>query len=214
MKASMMGRPWMCAVTGLLGAATFSAALAQQEARKGSIPNFRPSPDSGWIGGGRNFQLPQSGPHHVTQDPGHPYQPAGGGEARTFRVADLTHPILQSWAREELRKQNEKIIGGGAGYTPQGSCWPMETPAFLLYPVAPMYFIQTPKEVLIMTQLNQEVRHVYLNAFHSEHVKPSWFGESIGHYEGDTLVVDTIGMNDKTYVDNFRTPHSDKLRTI
>ena len=43
---------------------------------------------------------------------------------------------------------------------------------------------------------------------------PSWFGEPIGRYEGDTLVVDTIGMNDNTYVDNFRTPHSDKLRTI
>ena len=90
----------------------------------------------------------------------------------------------------------------------------MGTPAFLLYPVAPIYFIQTPTEVLIMTQLNQEVRHVYLNVFHSEHVKPSWWGESVGHYEGDALVVDTIGMNRQTFVDNFRTPHSDKLHTI
>jgi hypothetical protein len=49
---------------------------------------------------------------------------------------------------------------------------------------------------------------------HSAHVKPSWYGESIGHYEGDTLVVDTIGMNDKTYLDGFRTPHTEKLHVV
>jgi hypothetical protein len=45
-------------------------------------------------------------------------------------------------------------------------------------------------------------------------VTPSWFGESVGHYEGDTLVVDTIGMNDQTWIDNYRTPHTDKLHVI
>ena len=42
-------------------------------------------------------------------------------------------------------------------------------------------------------------------------LKPSWFGESVGRYEGDTLVVDTIGLNDKTYVDNYQTPHTEQL---
>jgi hypothetical protein len=50
---------------------------------------------------------------------------------------------------------------------------------------------------------------------HSANLKPSWFGESIGHYEnGDTLVVDTIGLNTKTYIDNFRTPHTEKLHVV
>jgi len=49
---------------------------------------------------------------------------------------------------------------------------------------------------------------------HSTNVRPSWYGESVGHYEGDTLVVDTIGLNNKTFVDNFRTPHSDKLHVV
>jgi hypothetical protein len=51
---------------------------------------------------------------------------------------------------------------------------------------------------------------------HSEHVKPSWFGESIGHYEnGDTLVVDTIGLQTRmSFLDNFRTPHSEKLHVV
>ncbi len=49
---------------------------------------------------------------------------------------------------------------------------------------------------------------------HSANVKPSWYGESVGHYEGDTLVVDTIGLNNKSFVDHFRTPHTEKLHVI
>jgi hypothetical protein len=58
---------------------------------------------------------------------------------------------------------------------------------------------------------NAEVRHVRLNASHSANPKPSWYGDSVGHYEGDTLVVDTIGLNNRTFLDNYRTPHTDKL---
>src|SRR5438046_6423566 len=59
-----------------------------------------------------------------------------------------------------------------------------------------------------------QVRRIYLNVPHSENSKPTWYGESVGHYEGDTLVVDTIGMNDKTFVDNYRTPHTTKLHVV
>jgi hypothetical protein len=45
-------------------------------------------------------------------------------------------------------------------------------------------------------------------------VKASWFGESIGHYEGDTLVVDTIGLTTKTFVDNYYTPHTGQLHVV
>src|SRR5436305_9038993 len=61
---------------------------------------------------------------------------------------------------------------------------------------------------------DKQVRHVYMNVPHSARPKPSWFGESVGHYEGDTLVVDTIGLNAKTFVDNYRTPHSEQLHVV
>ena len=61
---------------------------------------------------------------------------------------------------------------------------------------------------------NQEVRRIYLDVPHSENPKPSWYGESVGHYEGDTLAIDTIGMNDKTVVDPYRTPHTVKLHVL
>ena len=66
----------------------------------------------------------------------------------------------------------------------------------------------------MIKQGDQEVRHIYLNVPHSGSVKPSWYGESVGHYEGDTLVVDTIGQNTKTVVDAFRTPHTGKLHVV
>jgi hypothetical protein len=62
---------------------------------------------------------------------------------------------------------------------------------------------------------DQQVRRVYLDVPHSENLKPSWYGESVGRYEGgDTLVVDTIGLNDKTVIDPYRTPHTTKLRVV
>ena len=90
----------------------------------------------------------------------------------------------------------------------------MGTPAFLLIPGQPVYFVQSPTKVLLIAQFNHEVRHVYLNVPHSANPKPSWHGESVGHYEGDTLVVDTIAINDQVYVDSFRTPHSDRLHVV
>jgi hypothetical protein len=65
-------------------------------------------------------------------------------------------------------------------------------------------------------QRDHMVRRIYLTDKHSADVKPSWFGESIGHYEnGDTLVVDTIGLSDKTsFIDNFRTPHTTKEHVV
>ena len=49
---------------------------------------------------------------------------------------------------------------------------------------------------------------------HTAHPKPSWTGESVGHYEGDELVVDTIGFNDRTFVDNYRTPHTAGMHVV
>jgi hypothetical protein len=73
-----------------------------------------------------------------------------------------------------------------------------------------------PNEVWMIWQRDHLVRRIYLADKHSEHVTPSWFGESIGHYEnGDTLVVDTVGLSTKiSYIDNFRTPHSEKLHVV
>ena len=102
-------------------------------------------------------------------------------------------------------------------FVAQSRCWPGGVPGQLIYPFEPLYFIQMPNEVWMIWQRDHMVRRVFLTDKHSPAVKPSWFGESIGHYEnGDTLVVDTIGLsaNKLSYIDNFRTPHSEKLHVV
>jgi hypothetical protein len=196
---------------GLL-AALASVPPVLKAATEGSatVPDFS-SNHAGWIATGNDFIPPSGGPQPVTFDPAYPYVPNNPRRQATFRVADLSNPNLKAWARERMQRENEKVLSGGIAYTPRSSCMPAGTPAFLLFIIEPIFFVQAPNEVLIIYSGDQQVRHIHLDARHSARPRPSWYGESIGHYQGDTLVIDTIGFNDKTYVDNYRTPHTDKL---
>ena len=104
-------------------------------------------------------------------------------------------------------------------FAAQARCYPGGVPGQLLYPAEPFYFIQTPKQVWMIWQRDHMVRRIYLTAKHSNNVKPSWFGESIGRYEnGDSLVIDTIGFNGKAWLDpsnNFLARmESDTMHTV
>ena len=108
------------------------------------------------------------------------------------------------------------LAGKKIAFTPRSSCMPTGVPAFMAYGGGAFAtnFLQTPREVWIIFSGEQEVRRVYLDVAHTADPKPSWYGESVGHYEGDTLVVDTIGQNTRTLVDPFRTPHTEKLHVV
>jgi hypothetical protein len=180
-------------------------------------PNFAPDDLTGWQLLDDDFIPPPSGPGPVVSDPAHPYVSFyrfPRNPKPTFRVADLSNPILLPWARERLRKVNERSLSGQVVAIPKERCWPVGVPAFLLLPATPVYFLQTPKQVSIIWMQNHQVRRVYLDVPHSAKVTPSWYGESVGHYEGDALVVDTIGISDKSYVDNYQTPHTDQLHVV
>jgi hypothetical protein len=150
----------------------------------------------------------------VTFDPAHPYVPNNPRKQATFRIADLTDPNLMPWARERMRKANEAVLAGKIAFTPRSSCMPAGVPAFMLFIVEPVFFVQSPKEVAVIYTGDAQVRHVYLDQPHSARPKPSWYGESVGRYDGDTLVIDSTGFNEKTFVDNYRTPHTGKLHVV
>jgi hypothetical protein len=185
-----------------------------------AIPIFTPTPNSGWvpdrITGDDFLPAPGGGPGPVMSDPKHPYVPNGGGRQSTYRVADLTNPILKPWAIDKMKKANDDVLAGKVPYITRERCWPAGVPGSTVFTRGgqPLFFYQTPTKVTIVNELNAEVRHVYLNVPHSKNPKPSWYGESVGHYEGDELVVDTIGLNDRTTVDNYRTPHTDKIHVV
>jgi hypothetical protein len=209
---------WTTLLSAAAGAALFALVAGPARAASAPPPDFSPSGSVGWIAVGTEFLPPLSGPGPVMNDPAYPRvsnaQAAATGKQPTFHIGDPESPILQPWAKDVLRQRKAFVLAGNPGYTRQSSCWPMGVPAFLLYPVQPIYFVQTPTKVLMITQQDHAIRHIYLNVPHSARVTPSWNGESVGHYEGDTLVVDTIGLNDRVFVDNYRTPHSDKLHVI
>ena len=193
-------------------------ALALTAQANAAVPDFSPNAATAWISLRGQFRPPPSGPGPVMEDPEHPY--VNGNDLRatgrqpTFPVGDLSNPILQDWARDKVRQHNDRVLSGKPSFSRQASCWPIGVPAFLLYGVQPVFFIQSPGKVVMIWQTDHQVRHIYLQARHSADVKPSWFGESIGHYEGDALVVDTVGVDTRTFIDSFETPHTDKLHVV
>jgi hypothetical protein len=189
-----------------------ASAIAEQRA---APPDFS-SNQAGWISiGGDLIEVPGARVSIVRTDPAHPYVPNGTGAQPTYRIADLSNANLKPWVKEQMQKDNDEVRAGKIAFTPRSSCRPAGAPGFMSYGrFTPVVFVQSPKEVVIIFESNHEVRRVYLDVPHSENPQPSWYGESVGHYEGDALVIDTIGMNDRTFVDNYRTPHTEKLHVV
>ena len=198
----------------LMGVAPTAPVAAQQKA---APPNFS-SHQFGWVRvgvGGPDFDIVAGQVPPVANDPAHPFVPNGTRQQATFRIGDLNNPNLKPWVKEHMKKDNDEVLAGKIAFTASSSCMPAGVPGFMAYGgPTPLYFVQTPKEVWLIFSGDHQVRRVYMDVPHSENPKPSWYGESIGHYEGDTLVIDTIGQNTKTVVDPYRTPHSDKLHVV
>jgi hypothetical protein len=193
-----------------------SLPLACAAGNETGIPQLESS-TAGWSKAADDFQPPASGRGPVTYAKGRPYVPNNDeGRQVTFRIADLTNPILKPWAIEKMQEQNELAAAGKRAYEARASCRPGGVPGFLVMGrVNPLYFVQAKNEVLLINEGGPEVRRVFLNVPHSAHPKTSPYGESVGHYEGgDTLVVDTIGLSEGTYVDNYRTPHTTQLHVL
>jgi hypothetical protein len=213
----MCGDPGTLRRNVLIGALCLAASFST--IAQGAPPDFAPTPSVGWYAYNRQFIPPASGAGPVQQDRAHPYVTNDEfrvtGRQPTAQLADLDNPILQPWAREAVRKRNEFVLAGKTAPLPHASCWPVGIPGFLLRPMTqPMYFIQGPREVVMILASHPEVRHIRLTDKHSANVKPSWYGEAIGRYEGDTLVIDTIGIDERTLVDGFGTPHTKQLHVI
>ena len=199
-------------------AALVATAVPPATAEQTTVPDFS-SNLAGWVGlnGGGPFYEPVPGRvPPVTSDPAHPFIPNGTARQPTFRIADLSNPNLKPWVKERMRKDIDELLAGKkSAFTPQSSCVPAGVPFFMGYGGPdPLVFLQTAKQVWIAWREDNQTRRIYMDVPHSASLKPSWYGESVGHYEGDTLVVDTIGLNDKTFVDVYRTPHSEKLHVV
>ncbi len=148
------------------------------------------------------------GPGPVLQHPDFPYD----GET-TRRMADTTNPILQPQVKERMDVEVARVMAGGIPFIPTSRCWPGGVPGLHVY-TSNNFYLQTPDQVWILN-MRGEIRRIYLNVAHSDEANYSWYGESVGHYEGgDTLVIDTIGLDDNGPIDRLNTPHTRRLHVI
>jgi hypothetical protein len=154
------------------------------------------------------YERPSTGPGPLQRLPFPP-----GARGRNTQVGDYTNPILTPRTAQVVREFGEraKTVGVSDAET---ECWP-ESPPYI-YRVQETEILQKANEILILYSYSNQIRRIRLNSEHPARVTPSWKGDSVGHFEGDTLVVDTIGIKSGPYsmVDRYGTPYSEKLHLI
>ena len=203
---SRSGLSKLCVMSSIVLSLAWVESASGQPAK---VPDLSGS-EGGWVHArGTGFQPVPGSPPPVSQDPGHPFV---AGQGSHYRIGDLSNPNLKPWVKDAMQKDTDEIDGGKIAFQSSASCVPSGIPLMLSYP-RPLLILQTPKKV-VMIKEGGEIRHIYLNVLHSENPRPSWYGESVGHYEGDTLVVDTIGFSTQTFLDVYRTPHTEKLHVV
>ncbi len=187
------------AILGTLAAALAFAPVAAQD-KAGADPDF-----SGvW---GRNtidYSAPPSGKGPLKNISG----------SRNVMVGDYNDPMLKPWAAEIVKKNGEIAKTGDAFPTAHNQCWP-EPPPYI-FGNQQLQVLQQEGQVILMYSHGPQTRRVRLNGAHPAKVTPSWYGDSIGHYEGGTLVVDTIGIKvaPLSTVDRYGTPHTEALHVV
>jgi hypothetical protein len=129
-------------------------------------------------------------------------------------VGDYTNPILRPWAAAVVKKYGEISLRGLGYPTPSNQCWPGGVP-YVFWDFLLQIF-QGPDQITMLYRHGNEVRRIRMNVPHPEHVTPSWYGDSVGHYEADVLVIDTVGVKIGPFamVDMYGTPHSPALHVV
>ncbi len=139
------------------------------------------------------------------------------------------------WFQKGYNGSFDPIEGGAPHFTPQGlaeyqkrqaasaagrplpdpptQCWPHGVPRIMLTP-APFQFFQTPDQLTIVAEQNHNVRRIFLDKPHPPTLTPTLMGHSVGRWEGDTLVVDTVGLDPRAWIDEDGKPESDRLHVV
>ena len=145
--------------------------------------------------------------------------PPATGTAYWVMKFNLEEPPMTAWGQEQFKSHKSSF-----GDHPYGieetddpvlrGCYPPGVPRVYLHPF-PLQFIQTPGEIVMLFEVDSLRREIYTDGRpHDAELVPLYMGDSIGHWEGDTLVVDTVNFNDKTWIDRIGHPHSDQLHVV
>ena len=129
-------------------------------------------------------------------------------------VGDYTNPILKPEAAQTVKRLGELSLRGIGYPTPSNQCWPSGVP-YVFWNFG-LQIVQQKDRLTMLYMHDHEVRRVRMNQPHPARVTPSWYGDSIGHYEGDTLVIDTVGVKLGPYpmLDMYGTPYTNALHVV
>ena len=129
-------------------------------------------------------------------------------------VGDYTNPILNPAAAEVVKTYAQMSLAGAGYPSPRNQCWPEGVP--FIFTNSAVQLLQQPGKITMLYDEDHEVRRVRMNAPHPAQVTPSWYGDSVGRYEGDTLVIDTVGfkLGPFSAVDQFGTPFTKALHVV
>jgi hypothetical protein len=136
-----------------------------------------------------------------------------GGYDRTFRPVEGGLPPFTERGRKEWEynvKADEE--GRPVADAPTG-CLPHGIPRLLASPY-PIQIITTPGQMTWVHEVNRNQRWIYMDESHPKNLPLTYLGHSVAHWEGDTLVIDTAGLNDKTRIDEEGITHSDQLHVV
>ena len=161
------------------------------------------------------FEPPASGPGPVVNKVRRSGARQPGASNYDQLVGDHTNPILKPRAAKIVREYGEISLSGATHPNPANQCWPEPMP--FIFKQFQVQIIQQPDKITFLYNGDHEVRRVRLNQPHFTPVTPSWYGDSVGHYEGDTLVIDTVGVRtDRPFamIDLFGTPYTKSLHVV
>jgi hypothetical protein len=199
----------IAAATPAVGQTAAPAAGTAGRAAQGaaSVPDF-----SGiwWHPSLPGFEPPASGPGPVTNR-----SRRDGISDYNQLVGDYTNPILKPEAAEVVKKHGELSLAGVTYPNPANQCWPEPVP--FIYKNFGLQILQQPDRLTMLYEQDHEIRHVRMNQPHPAQVTPSWYGDSVGHYKGDTLVIDTVGTRtDRPFamIDLYGTPYTRALHVV
>ncbi len=145
---------------------------------------------------------------NIACTPNCPPRPAG-----QHFIGDHTNPILKPNAAAAVKANGDLWRSGEIVNAATELCAPSGVPHITTV-FGPVQFLQTPDQITILYQRDHQVRRVWMNRPHTANLKPSWYGESIGRYEGDILVIDTIGLNDRSTIDRFGAPQTETTHVV
>jgi hypothetical protein len=179
---------------------------AATPARKAAVPDF-----SGiWAHPSLGFEPPLSGPGPVRNK----VRLRNGASDADQLVGDDTNPILKPEAAAIIRKRGQISLSGLAFPDPDSLCNYQPVP--YIFWNFEIQILQRPDKVVILYNHDHEWREVRLNRQHPATVKPSWHGDSVGRYEGNTLVIDTVGIRvgKHAMIDRLGTPYTGALHVV